>query len=126
LITVRPHLLPSGRRELLDPRRGENSIANLALISAETNKFISSKAPKEYMSGIAPDRLSEQWIPAELRLRSTDNLPQFLDARRQLLVEVLNEMLGLPPYRPGSFRQEQDEVQEDESDLYAGPEPGDE
>jgi hypothetical protein len=120
------HVFPKAQVQSAYPKEEWNSIANLAFISAETNKFISSKAPNDYMSGIAPDRLSEQWIPADPGLRSTDNLPQFLDARRQLLVEVLNEMLGLPPYRPGSFRQEQDEVQEDESDLYAGPEPGDE
>ncbi|MBN6050318.1 DUF262 domain-containing protein, partial [Nonomuraea sp. RK-328] len=102
-----------------------NSIANLVFISAETNKHISSKAPEEYMPDIAPDRLAEQWIPADPELRKVENLPQFLEARRQLLVHVLNDMLGLPPYRPGSSQREQDEVQEDDADLYAGPEPGD-
>ncbi|MGI8335163.1 hypothetical protein ACRYCC_34885 [Actinomadura scrupuli] len=102
-----------------------NSLANLAFISAETNKFIGSKPPVQYMGQIDPNRLREQWIPENEALRDIAGFPQFLDARRHLLVDVLNQMLGLPPFRPGLAQRDQDETPDDEADLYAGPEPGD-
>ncbi|WP_333768912.1 GmrSD restriction endonuclease domain-containing protein [Streptomyces sp. IBSBF 2435] len=92
------HVFPRARVQSGYPKEEWNSLANLAFVTGQTNKMISSKLPAEYMVDIAPARLVEQWIPDDLRLRSLDRFPEFLDARRHLLANVLNKLLGLPEY----------------------------
>ncbi|WP_327712488.1 hypothetical protein OG912_33095 [Streptomyces sp. NBC_00464] len=77
--------------------------------------MISSRLPAEYMAGIAPERLAEQWIPSDQELRALDRFPDFLAARRSLLANVLNELLGLPAYDGRAVRQDADEMPADET-----------
>lgn len=90
------HVFPRAQVQSVYAKEEWNSLANLAFVTGQTNKMIGSKLPFEYMGGIAPDRLAEQWIPCDPDLRSLDRFPEFLAARRRLLVDVLNELLGLP------------------------------
>ncbi|MFD7445818.1 hypothetical protein [Streptomyces sp. NPDC059909] len=83
--------------------------------------MISSRLPAEYMAGIAPERLAEQWIPDEPELRSLDRFPDFLAARRRLLANVLNELLGLPTYDGQSAHRETDELPADEEVIAEDP-----
>ncbi|MGV9990322.1 hypothetical protein [Streptomyces sp. NPDC003374] len=66
------------------------------------------------MAGIAPERLAEQWIPDDPELRSLDRFPEFLAARRHLMANALNRLLGLPDYSGQAVRQEIDEPPADE------------
>ncbi|WYB32975.1 hypothetical protein V6574_31085 [Streptomyces sp. SM1P] len=92
------HVFPRARVQGTYAKEEWNSLANLAFVTGQTNKMISSGLPVDYMAGIAPERLAEQWIPGDPELRSLDRFPDFLAARRSLLANVLNELLGLPSY----------------------------
>ncbi len=92
------HVFPRAQVQGTYAKEEWNSLANLAFVTGQTNKMISSRLPVAYMAGIAPERLAEQWIPGDPELRSLDRFPDFLAARRSLLANVLNELLGLPRY----------------------------
>lgn len=92
------HVFPRARVQSRYLKEEWNSLANLAFITGQTNKMISSKLPSEYMADIALARLAEQWIPSDPELRSLDRFPDFLAERRHLLANVLNELLGLPSF----------------------------
>jgi hypothetical protein len=76
------------------------------------------------MPGIAAERLDEQWIPRDQNLWEIDRFLDFLAARRRLLVDELNDLLGLAPFEPGAKQREEDEAPADDAELYDGPEPG--
>lgn len=98
-----------------------NSLANLAFVTGQTNKMISSSLPVEYMARIAPERLTEQWIPDDPELRSKDRFPDFLAARRRMLANVLNELLGLPTYDGQAAHRDTDELPADEEVIAEEP-----
>lgn len=120
------HVFPKARVSKVFPREQWNSLANLAFVSGLTNKHIGSKSPATYMPDFDPARLAEQWIPDDVSLRELSRFPDFLAARRVLLANALNEMLGLPKYEATATYQDQDEAPADDGDLFAGPEPGEE
>ncbi|WP_330451655.1 MULTISPECIES: DUF262 domain-containing protein [unclassified Streptomyces] len=109
------HVFPRARVQGTYAKEEWNSLANLAFVTGQTNKMISSRLPAEYMAGVAPERLAEQWIPSDPDLRSLDRFPDFLAARRSLLANVLNELLGLPAYDGRAIRQDADEMPADET-----------
>lgn len=109
------HVFPRARVQTVYAKEEWNSLANLAFVTGQTNKMISSKLPAEYMAGIAPERLAEQWIPSDPELRSLDRFPDFLAARRRSLANVLNELLGLPAYTGQAAHQDIDELPADEA-----------
>lgn len=109
------HVFPRARVQGAYAKEEWNSLANLAFVTGQTNKMISSKVPAEYMAQVAPERLAEQWIPEEAELRSLERFPDFLAARRELLVDVLNDLLGLPPYAGQEARPEADEPPADDA-----------
>ena len=115
------HVFPQARVKKTYPRDEWNSLANLAFISSQTNKAIAAKAPAEYMPKIASDRLAEQWIPQEPASWQLTAFPQFLSQRREMLVAVLNNLLGLPKFVGVQAVRDEDETPDDEADLYAGP-----
>ncbi|PLW73533.1 DUF262 domain-containing protein [Streptomyces sp. SCUT-3] len=108
------HVFPRARVQSTFPKEEWNSLANLAFVTGQTNKMISSKLPAEYMVGIAAERLAEQWIPGDPELRSLDRFPEFLAARRHLMANALNRLLGLPDYTGQAVRREIDEPPADE------------
>lgn len=61
------------------------------------------------------ERLAEQWIPSDPDVRSLDRFPDFLAARRALLADILNRMLGLPAYAGQATRPDTDELPGDEA-----------
>lgn len=115
------HVFPRARVQTTYAKEEWNSLANLAFITGQTNKMISSRLPAEYMAGIAPERLAEQWIPGEPELRSLDRFPDFLAARRRLLANVLNELLGLPTYDGQAAHRDTDELPADEEVIAEDP-----
>ncbi|MCX4965357.1 hypothetical protein OHA98_11030 [Streptomyces sp. NBC_00654] len=109
------HVFPRARVQPVYAKEEWNSLANLAFITGQTNKMISSSLPDAYMQGVATERLAEQWIPADPELRTLDRFPGFLAARRALLVDVLNRLLGLPAYAGQAAHQDTDELPDDEA-----------
>jgi hypothetical protein len=115
------HVFPRARVQGTYAKEEWNSLANLAFVTGQTNKMISSRLPVDYMAGIAPERLAEQWIPGDPELRSLDRVPDFLAARRSLLANVLNELLGLPRYDAQATHRDTDELPADEQLIVEGP-----
>ncbi|MFE0454242.1 GmrSD restriction endonuclease domain-containing protein [Streptomyces mirabilis] len=115
------HVFPRARVQGTYAKEEWNSLANLAFVTGQTNKMISSGLPVDYMAGIAPERLAEQWIPGDPELRSLDRFPDFLAARRSLLANVLNELLGLPRYDAQVIPRDTDELPADEQLIVEGP-----
>ncbi|MFE9941722.1 GmrSD restriction endonuclease domain-containing protein [Streptomyces hirsutus] len=115
------HVFPRARVQSAYAKEEWNSLANLAFVTGQTNKMISSKLPSEYMGGIAPDRLAEQWVPDDPELRSLDRFPEFLAARRRLLANVLNDLLGLPVPDEEAPRRDVDEPPADDELIAEEP-----
>ncbi|GGS05471.1 MULTISPECIES: GmrSD restriction endonuclease domain-containing protein [Streptomyces] len=115
------HVFPRARVQGTFAKEEWNSLANLAFVTGQTNKMISSGLPVDYMAGIAPERLAEQWIPGDPELWSLDRFPDFLAARRSLLANVLNELLGLPHYDAQVIPRDTDELPADEQLIVEGP-----
>ncbi|WP_314220903.1 GmrSD restriction endonuclease domain-containing protein [Streptomyces zaehneri] len=115
------HVFPRARVQPAYAKEEWNSLANLAFVTGQTNKMISSKLPAEYMAGIARERLAEQWIPEDPELRSLERFPDFLAGRRRLLADVLNELLGLPSYGGRDAHPVSDELPADEEVIAEDP-----
>ncbi|GAA1427202.1 DUF262 domain-containing protein [Streptomyces thermospinosisporus] len=115
------HVFPRARVQGAYAKEEWNSLANLAFVTGQTNKMISSRLPDQYMAEIAPERLTEQWIPADPELRSLDRFPDFLAARRGLLANVLNDFLGLPSYDGHASHRDTDELPADEELIAEEP-----
>ncbi|MDO0910289.1 DUF262 domain-containing protein [Streptomyces sp. DT2A-34] len=115
------HVFPRARVQGAYAKEEWNSLANLAFVTGQTNKMISSRLPVDYMAGIAPERLAEQWIPGDPELRSLERFPDFLAARRRMLANVLNELLGLPAYTGQPTHQDADELPADEEVIAEDP-----
>ncbi len=66
------------------------SIANIAVITADSNRKIGDRAPADYLAEIDnedPNVLAEHCIPQNRPLWRIENYEKFLEARRQLLAE---------------------------------------
>ncbi|MFE0250951.1 DUF262 domain-containing protein [Streptomyces sp. NPDC059010] len=115
------HVFPRARVQGAYAKEEWNSLANLAFVTGQTNKMISARLPVDYMAGIAPERLAEQWIPGDPELRSMERFPDFLAARRRSLANVLNKLLGLPAYTGQATHQDIDELPADEEVIAEDP-----
>jgi len=74
-----------------------NEIANLAIITGETNIKISDKEPAKYFPDVEqkyPSALVNQLIPKTPNLWVADSFLDFLKARRGLLATEINQFLG--------------------------------
>ena len=74
-----------------------NEIANRAYITRDSNFDITDKAPNEYLPEINnryPDALKQQYIPDNPELWEVNNYEQFLDTRRQMLADAINEFIN--------------------------------
>ena len=77
-----------------------DTIANYALITGDTNKLISNRAPKNYLQDFG-DALATQWIPQDQSIWEYSSYEAFLAARRELLAKAANELLhSLNPSHP--------------------------
>ncbi|MEU3931063.1 DUF262 domain-containing protein [Streptomyces sp. NPDC029044] len=115
------HVFPRARVQGTYAKEEWNSLANLAFITGQTNKMISSRLPAQYMPDIASERLTEQWVPEEQELWSLDRFPDFLAARRRSLANVLNGLLGLPRYDAQAAHLDTDELPADEELIAEDP-----
>ncbi len=73
-----------------------NAVGNFCFLTKDTNLQIGAKPPSEYFPEIEaqhPGALASQWIPMEKDLWETENYPQFLEARQQLLAHAANALL---------------------------------
>ncbi|MBR1630499.1 MAG: DUF262 domain-containing protein [Paludibacteraceae bacterium] len=99
------HIFPQSILRSLEYKREQiDTIANYALITSETNKVISNKAPKDYFPEYI-ETISTHWIPiSDETLWEYENYERFLTVRRELLAEAANELLhSLNPEHPKSL-----------------------
>ena len=74
-----------------------NAVANFCFLSKNSNLTISARQPEEYLAEVErthPGALESQWIPTDPSLWRIENYLGFLQARRQLLAEAANSVLG--------------------------------
>ena len=90
------HIFP--RAQLMEhyPRDQADQIANLTLLSTETNQSISDRMPANYLPAI-DDRdsslLTSHYIPRDRELWKIENYPAFLQKRRELMADAANHLL---------------------------------
>lgn len=96
------HFFPRAQMRNKYPREMWNSIENLTFITAKTNKEISDRLPSEYVGGlgVSDEQLAQQSLPIDKQLFEIENFSRFLEARRVLQSQSLNELIGLAPYNP--------------------------
>jgi uncharacterized protein YaaQ len=73
-----------------------NEIANRAFLTADSNWFTSDTPPSVYLPQVEekfPGSLNAQFIPMDKTLWEVDRYEDFLEARRKLIANKLNEFL---------------------------------
>lgn len=73
-----------------------NEIANRAFLTADTNRKLGEKSPNEYLPEIEkkyPGALIKQFIPINTVLWKTERFEDFLNARRELIAQKINEFM---------------------------------
>ena len=86
------------------PQTEIDDIANMALISAETNGILTHRPPDDYLREIDDDdnsMLASHFIPRDRDLWKIDNYRAFLTARRENIAKGANDLLD--KLRSGSF-----------------------
>ena len=73
-------------------RKDVNEIANLSFISKTANLGIGKKPPEEYLEGIPRERLEQQFVPMDRALWGIDAYQDFLQRRRELLADGINDV----------------------------------
>lgn len=74
-----------------------NAVANFCFLSKGSNLKISASDPVKYLAIVErthPGALASQWIPTDPALWKIENYLGFLQARRQLLADATNTVLG--------------------------------
>lgn len=77
-------------------RSDVNALANFCFLTKDTNLNISDRLPEEYFPEIEkahPGALASQWIPMDPVLWKIENYPAFLEARRVLLADAVNQCM---------------------------------
>jgi hypothetical protein len=90
------HIFPKAVLKKAGLEGGEiNEIANLAFVSGRTNQRLGTKSPADYFPGIIEQRgqqaLASQLIPLDADLWRVENYRAFLEARRQMLADAINQ-----------------------------------
>ncbi|HOU01030.1 MAG TPA: DUF1524 domain-containing protein [Bacteroidales bacterium] len=88
------HIFPKSLLKNKYEKSEINEFSNMAFIASRTNKSISNKPPKEYISEIIAEKgtapLLDQCVPVDPELLEIENYRLFLDKRRQILVDLVN------------------------------------
>jgi hypothetical protein len=92
------HIMPKSLlRDLNYDRRLINDIANLTFIGGKTNRTISNKLPKVYLEEILSKRgeiiYKDNHIPMDKTLWELDNFEKYIEVRRALIVQEINNFL---------------------------------
>jgi hypothetical protein len=93
------HIFPKAALKGNFTSREADDIANLSFISGGTNRKISDKSPKNYLSPLIAankEQFLAQCIPTDPELLDVATYKSFLSARRIAIVKRLNEFLGVP------------------------------
>ena len=80
------------------------AVANIALLTSETNRELRDRPPVDYLEEIDKDRgitLNAHCIPSDRELWKIENYEQFLEARRKLMAEATNRLMA--NLRAGKF-----------------------
>jgi hypothetical protein len=80
-----------------------NEIANRAFITEKTNREISNSLPKSYLPQVSKRYLNALWaqfIPDSPRLWRVKNYERFLQARRELIAQAINEYMDSLLHEP--------------------------
>ncbi len=77
----------------MDLETAYNHVANITIISETANENIGNKLPYVYLSEIDSEILKSHMIPLDKELWKLENYPQFLEARKQLIMEKKNELI---------------------------------
>lgn len=93
------HIFPKAILKAAGYEKGEtNEIANMAFIGGTTNRKIGKRPPSEYLAELVNEHgegfLHQHAIPTDRSLWATDRYRDFLAARRELLAQAINELLG--------------------------------
>ena len=91
------HIFPKALLRDLYHFREINAVANFCFLTRDTNLQIGARPPSEYFPEVEarhPGALASQWIPMAPELWEVENYPRFLEARRALLADAANRMLG--------------------------------
>lgn len=78
---------------LRNDSRTVDQVANLAFLSSQANKKISSSDPSTYLPSLAIQHLKAQYVPLDQTLWSLDNFEKFVLQRRILLADAINQLL---------------------------------
>lgn len=95
------HIFPKAVLKSAYTSREADDIANLAFIGGKTNRQISDKPPSNYFSGIVaksgPAAFTAQCIPTNPEVLTPEAYKSFLETRRVLVAQRLNQFLELAP-----------------------------
>lgn len=98
-VLERHHVFPKAfLRKKYDPNNSIdknliNEIANTALITQKSNIKILDRAPYEYLPEINQEQLRKQFVPTDSDLYILDNFELFLEKRRKLIADGINQFL---------------------------------
>jgi len=88
------HIIP---RSLLKKAEYEYALiddaANIAFLTEKANRKISNTPPEKYLTEIDPAKLEKQFVPLDKNLWEIENYEDFLNHRRQIIVEKINDYL---------------------------------
>jgi len=91
------HIFPKAFLDKQYETKQINDIANLAFISGRTNRRISAKDPAIYFEEIikkhGQELFDKQCVPIAPDLRHIDQYTEFLDKRRELIIEEINKFI---------------------------------
>ena len=88
------HIFPRALIRDRYSRKDVNEIANIAFTSKATNLGIGKKPPVEYMREFPVERLRQQFVPLDPTLWELDTYQNFLQRRRELLAQGINEVFA--------------------------------
>ncbi len=78
-------------------RKVVNEIANMAFLTADTNRSIANTPPEVYLSSVEekyPGALVKQFIPMDKALWRVSRFQDFLETRRELIAIKINEYMS--------------------------------
>lgn len=91
------HIFPKSLLKGKYEKSESNEITNMAFIAGKTNRSLSNKLPKDYLPDVISLRgeaaLLNQSVPNNSELFEIDNYRQFLEKRRQMLTDLVNEFV---------------------------------
>jgi len=91
------HIFPKAKLKGSYSQKEINAVGNFCLLTEQCNKEISDQLPEEYLPACEaknPGVLASQWIPDDPSLWTLDRYPDFLEARKALLADATNRLLG--------------------------------